>query len=135
MSGMVSSVHNVSFDAHDVYELAQFWGRVVGRDLGDEDLPGDAEITLDMGNGTNLFFQRVPETKTIKNRLHVCLRPDDGTRDEEVARLEAIGATVFDDRRNPDGTGWVVMRDPEGNEFCVERSTAERAAAATAAGG
>jgi predicted enzyme related to lactoylglutathione lyase len=45
-----------------------------------------------------------------------------------VRRLSAIGATVVDDRRIPDGRGWVVMTDPEGNEFCVERSAAERAA-------
>jgi predicted enzyme related to lactoylglutathione lyase len=132
MFGMVSSVHNVSFDAVDAYGLAQFWSQVVGKPVHDVDKPGDPEVAVDMGDGSNLFFQQVPEGKTIKNRMHVCLRPDHGTRDEEVARLEGIGAKVFDDRRNPDGTGWVVMQDPEGNEFCVERSEAERAAAATA---
>jgi hypothetical protein len=49
------------------------------------------------------------------------------TRDEEAARLLGLGATLVDDQRRPDGTGWVVLGDPEGNEFCVERSTAERA--------
>jgi predicted enzyme related to lactoylglutathione lyase len=43
-----------------------------------------------------------------------------------VRRLEALGAKVIDDQRRPDGTGWVVMSDPAGNEFCVERSAAER---------
>jgi predicted enzyme related to lactoylglutathione lyase len=63
----------------------------------------------------------------VKNRLHLCLQPDI-PRDEEVERLLGLGATLFDDRRNPDGTGWAVLTDPEGNEFCVLRSAAERAA-------
>ncbi len=54
--------------------------------------------------------------------------PLEGSRDEELARLLAIGATVVDDRRNPQGHGWVVLADPEGNEFCILRSDAERAA-------
>jgi predicted enzyme related to lactoylglutathione lyase len=125
---MASSIHNVSFDALDAYGLAQFWSEVVGKPVYDVDKPGDPEVAVDMGDGSNLFFQQVPETKTIKNRMHVCLSPDT-TRDAEVARLEELGAKIFDDRRDPDGTGWVVMQDPEGNEFCVERSAAERAAA------
>ncbi len=76
----------------------------------------------------NLLFIRVPEAKVVKNRVHLDVRPDEGTRDEEVERLLALGATVLADRRRPDGTGWVVLADPEGNEFCVERSAAERAA-------
>jgi predicted enzyme related to lactoylglutathione lyase len=60
----------------------------------------------------------VPEPKQVKNRMHVCLQPD-VPRDDEVARLLGIGATMFDDQRKPDGTGWVVLADPEGNEFCV----------------
>ena len=54
------------------------------------------------------------------------MRPTDRTRDDEVTRLLELGATLIDDRRNPDGTGWAVLGDPEGNEFCVERSAAER---------
>ena len=126
---MTSVIHNISFDSADPYELAQFWTRVVGRPVGEDDHPGDPEIAIDLGNGTNLFFQRVPEPKTVKNRMHVCLQAST-TRDEEVARLEGLGAKIFEDHRNPDGTGWVVMHDPEGNEFCVERSAAERAAQA-----
>ncbi len=64
----------------------------------------------------------------MKNRLHVDLQPTDRTRDEEVARLLGIGATLYADHRRPDGKGWAVLADPEGNEFCVERSDAERAA-------
>ena len=64
----------------------------------------------------------------MKNRLHLDLRPRDGeTRDAEVERLLAMGATAFDDQRQPDGTGWMVLQDPEGNEFCVLRSREEAA--------
>jgi Glyoxalase-like domain len=69
----------------------------------------------------------VPEPKTVKNRLHLCLQPTDRSRDEEVPRLLAIGAIEVADRRTPDGAGWVVLADPEGNEFCVLRSAAEKA--------
>jgi predicted enzyme related to lactoylglutathione lyase len=68
----------------------------------------------------------VPEPKTVKNRVHLDLMPDDRTRDEEVERLLGIGATLVADHRRPDGAGWVVLADPEGNEFCIERSAAER---------
>jgi predicted enzyme related to lactoylglutathione lyase len=69
----------------------------------------------------------VVEKCTVKNRVHLELQPTDRTRDEEVERLVALGAKLVDDRRRPDGTGWAVLTDPEGNELCVERSAAERA--------
>jgi predicted enzyme related to lactoylglutathione lyase len=72
-----------------------------------------------------LFFQHVPEPKTVKNRVHICLQPDI-RRDEEVERILTLGATLVSDMREDDGTGWVVLADPEGNEFCVVRSDAER---------
>ena len=76
--------------------------------------------------GGYLLFQQVPQPKQVKNRVHLDLQPTERSRDEEVDRLRSEGAAVVADRRNPDGTGWVVMADPEGNEFCVERSVAER---------
>jgi hypothetical protein len=60
--------------------------------------------------------------------MHLDLEPVERTRDEEVERLLRLGATLYDDQRRPDGMGWVVLTDPEGNEFCVVRSRAERAA-------
>ena len=57
--------------------------------------------------------------------MHICLQPE-VPRDREVERIRDLGATVVADRRDPDGTGWVVLADPEGNEFCVVRSDAER---------
>jgi uncharacterized protein (TIGR03086 family) len=68
----------------------------------------------------------VPEPKQSKNRLHLDLVPLDRRREDEVDRLVGIGARVVADRRRPDGTGWVVLADPEGNEFCIEGSDAER---------
>lgn len=62
--------------------------------------------------------------------MHLDLRP----RDDELARLLALGATTLDDRRNEDGTGWVVLADPEGNEFCILRSKAEVAATCGSSG-
>ena len=67
----------------------------------------------------------MPEPKTVKNRVHVCLEPDT-RRDDEVERLLGLGATLVSDMRRPDGTGWAVLADPVGNEFCVLRSAAER---------
>jgi predicted enzyme related to lactoylglutathione lyase len=70
--------------------------------------------------------EQVPEGKAVKNRMHLDLMPARRTRDEEVERAVALGATQVADHRNADGTGFVVLADPEGNEFCIERSRAER---------
>jgi predicted enzyme related to lactoylglutathione lyase len=125
---MTSTIHNVTVDARNAYEIASWWSQVLGLPLDPEDNPGDPECLINMPSGIRYLFINVPEDKTVKNRVHICLQPSDGTRDEEVERLLGIGATIYDDQRRPDGTGWVTMRDPEGNEFCVERSAAERAA-------
>jgi predicted enzyme related to lactoylglutathione lyase len=123
---MRSAVRHITFDVappYEPYELAQFWSQVVGAPLGADDRPGDDECLVE--NTPGLLFIRVPEAKTMKNRVHLDLQPDT-TRDDEVQRLEALGAKVIDDQRTPDGSGWVVMSDPAGNEFCVERGPAER---------
>ena len=70
--------------------------------------------------------ERLPEAKTVKNRMHLDLGPTDQTRDEEVERLVSLGASVVADHRTAEGLGWVVMGDPEDNEFCIERSNKER---------
>jgi predicted enzyme related to lactoylglutathione lyase len=116
MSG--TSVFNVAFDCADPYQLAQFWSAVTGRPVNGQDRPGDPEADISLGNGVNLFFQRVPETKTVKNRVHVCLRPDE-PRDAEVERVVGLGATVLADHRGEHDGGWMVLADPEGNEFCM----------------
>ncbi|MFE7270546.1 VOC family protein [Streptomyces sp. NPDC057623] len=120
---MTSAIRHVTIDSADAYHLAGFWSRVLDLPVHEDDKPGDEEVLLE---GAGLLFVTVGEPRTGKNRVHVDLQPQDRTRDEEVERLLALGATLVDDRRAPDGTGWAVMADPEGNEFCVERSAAER---------
>ncbi|MEU6343402.1 VOC family protein [Streptomyces sp. NPDC046977] len=124
---MVSVVQNVAIDCVDAYELALFWSRVTGRPLHPEDGPGHQETQVLLPEGPVLHFNQVPEPKRLKNRIHLCLRPET-SRDQEVERLLAIGATFVADHRNPDGSGWAVLADPEGNEFCVLRSESDRAA-------
>jgi hypothetical protein len=128
LARMVSVVQNVAIDCADAYELARFWSRVTGRPPAPDSRPGDRETQVPLAEGLALYFNQVPEPKTVKNRIHLCLRPET-TRDDEVARLLRLGATYVADRRNPDGTGWAVLADPEGNEFCILRSDSDRAAA------
>jgi predicted enzyme related to lactoylglutathione lyase len=118
-------IRNVVFDCADPYALAQFWSQVMAQPIDKECKPDDEEVALDVPDGPTLYFQRVPEAKTVKNRVHICLQPNI-LRDTEVERVVGLGAAVVDDHRKPDGTGWAVLADPEGNEFCVLRSVAER---------
>jgi predicted enzyme related to lactoylglutathione lyase len=126
---MVASIRHITFDAQDSYAQTLFWAEVTGwtEDPDEPNDPGHEENFIGPADGPiGLLFINVPDgPKTTKNRLHLDVQPDT-TRDEEVGRLLGIGATLVDDRRRPDGSGWVVLADPEGNEFCVERSESER---------
>ncbi|KJS56751.1 glyoxalase [Streptomyces rubellomurinus subsp. indigoferus] len=124
---MASLVRHVTIDCADPFALAGFWAEVLDGTLAEDDNPGDPEAVVESA-GASLLFIRVPDTKSVKNRVHLDLQPQGRTRDEEVERLLALGATVVGDHREPDGKGWVTMADPEGNEFCVERSRPERIA-------
>ncbi len=124
---MTSSIHSFSVDTPDPYALATWWSQVIGAPLGEDDEPGDPEVIVALPSGPPLLFVQVDDVKVVKNRLHLDLEPA-GPREAEVLRLLGIGATLLDDQRRPDGTGWAVLADPEGNEFCVLRSAAERAA-------
>ncbi|MEU9475980.1 VOC family protein [Streptomyces sp. NPDC048191] len=123
---MTSLIRHVTVDCADPYALAGFWARALGGSLADDDFPGDPEALVTSASATMLFV-RVEDRKSVKNRVHLDLQPQDRTRDEEVERLLALGATLQGDHRRPDGSGWVTLHDPEGNEFCVERGAAERA--------
>ncbi|MFF5016389.1 VOC family protein [Streptomyces sp. NPDC001165] len=120
---MTSKIRHVTMDCADAYALGSFWSQVLGQPLHEDDKPGDPMALIE---AAGVLFVTVPEPKTVKNRVHLDLQPQDRTRDEEVERLLALGATLVDDHRKPDGTGWALLADPEGNEFCVERSAAER---------
>lgn len=130
---MTSFVSHTSVDCADAYALSEFWKQVLGYvDVeGDPNEPGHEEcMILDPDSGHHLLFIEVPEAKAVKNRIHLDLRPRSGTQADEVARLVSIGATQVADLRGKygPGTGWVVLADPEGNEFCILRSEAENAA-------
>lgn len=127
---MASSLRNVTVDCTDALKLAHFWADALGWNIYHDN---DPEVLVapefpPHREGPTMLFIPVPEPRSAKNRMHVDLQPTDRTRDEEVERLVALGATLVEDHRSDDGLGWVWLADPEGNDFCVERGVAERAA-------
>ena len=128
---MAAYLSHVTVDSRDAHAQSLFWSAVLGwaEDPDDPNEPGHEEcLVLSPEGHQRLLFIEVPEAKVGKNRLHLDLRPASGTRDEELLRLLELGAVVLEDRRRPDGSGWFVLADPEGNEFCLLTSEAERAA-------
>jgi predicted enzyme related to lactoylglutathione lyase len=117
------TIRHITFDCTgEPYELAQFWSALLGRPVSDEDEPGDPEVLIkDLNGGPGLLFIRVEERKAVKNRVHFDLQPTGRSRAQEVERALELGARQLADHTRPDGKGWVVMEDPEGNEFCIER--------------
>jgi len=118
---MASRASNFCIDAHDPWSQTQWWSKVLDDFVlpqDDDQGPGDEECGLVGPDDRYLLFLKVPEPKTVKNRMHICLRPTDRSRDEEIDRILGLGATLVDDLRNGD-KGWAVLADPEGNEFCV----------------
>ncbi|WP_235735282.1 VOC family protein [Nocardioides alcanivorans] len=132
---MTSRLTEINIDCADPARLAAFWCAA----LGYSELEASADLVeIGPGRGSNaelldavrreplapsIFFALVPEAKTVKNRVHLDLSPIDCTQAEEVARLEALGAQRVDVGQTG-AESWVVMADPEGNEFCVLRSLA-----------
>ena len=111
----------MSFDSRRPAETSRFWAEALGWRITEEQAD---EVVLEPPEedqtGLDLLFVLVPEQKTVKNRVHLDLRPDDQAA--EITRLEALGARRVHDR--DDDASWVVMADPEGNEFCVLRENA-----------
>jgi catechol 2,3-dioxygenase-like lactoylglutathione lyase family enzyme len=122
---MTSRLTEIAIDCADPHGLARFWCSVLGYEVQDED---DGLVTIGPvssydGDRTGpvpptLTFARVPEAKTVKNRLHLDLNPTDREQEAEVQRLLQLGARPADVGQD-DGESWVVLADPEGNEFCV----------------
>ena len=111
---MSSTVFAVSFDAHDAQKVASFWAAVLGRTLAGGADGDHAAVTADPGiPGSRISFHRVPEGKTVKNRMHFDLITTDF--DAEVGRLTGLGATKLNEIN--DGRHWATLADPEGNEF------------------
>jgi hypothetical protein len=126
---MTSYISHTSIDCHHAYALSEWWKQVLEYVENPEDPnePGHVECWIQRPDGGHpLLFLEVPEDKQVKNRIHFDLMPTAGRRDEELARLLRLGATEVDDRRFDDGRGWVVLADPEGNEFCILRNSDER---------
>jgi hypothetical protein len=120
---MTIRVQAVCVDASDPLALGRWWAELLGWRVTYED---DDEVVLEPPAGSpedgvaaDLLFLRVPEAKAVKNRLHIDLRP--GDQAAEVARAEALGARQVDIGQGDDST-WVVLADPEGNEFCILRA-------------
>ncbi|QBS40005.1 VOC family protein [Nocardia sp. CS682] len=122
---MASKFTELAIDCADPASLAQFWCAVLGYEVQDEE---DGFVTIGspaVPDGRDrpgpvpptLGFARVPEGKTIKNRLHIDVNPTDRDQDEEVRRLLDLGARYADVGQGD--VSWVTLADPEGNEFCV----------------
>ena len=123
---MASKFTELEIDCADPSGLARFWCSVL-----DYEVVGEEDGVVTIGSplvpeGRNrrgpvppvLTFARVPEGKTRKNRLHLDVNPTDQEQDEEVRRLLGLGARHADVGQTGDES-WVVLADPEGNEFCV----------------
>ncbi|HZB00575.1 MAG TPA: VOC family protein [Actinomycetota bacterium] len=130
---MTSILDTVTFDCADPARLAEFWARSLGWEVGEVDDEGADVIaggesgdayarpagTTEETPWQGLYFQKVPEGKVVKNRVHLDLRPLDSMA-AEVERSIALGATV-QQRVDVEDSFWTVMLDPEGNEFCILR--------------
>jgi predicted enzyme related to lactoylglutathione lyase len=122
LGAMALHIETVTIDAEDPVSLARFWSEVLDWEWR-EDEDGDVWVEPgrhhpDRGTVRPLLFLEVPETKAVKNRLHLDLTPDD--QESEVERLRDLGATPASVGQRGD-EDWVVLADPEGNEFCVLR--------------
>ena len=116
---MSVQVGNITFDCDDVSVVGNFWSRALERPLDPGRSPGFCSIGIGDPDRTEpaWFFEKVPETKTSKNRMHLDLiDPDPAV----VDRLVALGASIVATHAIGGGNQqWTVMQDPEGNEFCV----------------
>jgi catechol 2,3-dioxygenase-like lactoylglutathione lyase family enzyme len=131
---MVSRISHTTFDAVDAYAQSVFWSQVLDfiEDSDDPNEPGHAECLISSRDSRQLLlFVTVPDAKQVKNRVHLDLRPTEGTREQEVERVLALGARQVADHRRPDGSGWITLIDPEGNEFCVLSKDPARSGATT----
>jgi predicted enzyme related to lactoylglutathione lyase len=109
---------NLVVDSRDPARLARWWAEALAYTITYEK-PEEVEIRPAPDALPGLIFVPVPESKAVKNRLHIDLRPDD--HEAEVERLVNMGARHVDVGQPADAT-WVVLADPEGNEFCVLRA-------------
>jgi predicted enzyme related to lactoylglutathione lyase len=108
-------IYTVTVDCHDPKRLAQFWSEALGYKFAYDEGDDVAIEKPDDESAPAIYFQVVPDQKVVKNRLHFDLAPAD--QHAEVERLKKLGAKEVDIGQRD--VSWVVMADPEGNEFCV----------------
>ncbi len=128
---MASRFTAVVIDANDVGRIGEFWGAVLGRECEIDD-EGDMVLRAPDARSVDVLVLGVPDAKRVKNRLHIDLNPTGTDQAEELERVLALGA-----RRVDIGQGepsWVVLADPEGNEFCLLSRRLDGAGGAATAG-
>jgi predicted enzyme related to lactoylglutathione lyase len=124
--GLMLKLQCITVDAHDPHALAAFWAEALGWKVGEDVNDVEVWIERELGDPNNtgfpdILFLKNLDPKKSKNRLHLDFRPNDQAA--EVARLEKLGAKKIDIGQSAEPTcTWVVMADPEGNEFCVLRA-------------
>jgi len=109
----------IGIDCEEPERLAAFWAEALGYAIGDMDSAGTyLDLVPPERGGPIVYLQRVPEPKTVKNRLHLDLMSVEP--ESTVSRLIELGAArVGEPMTGSEGGWWQVMRDPEGNEFCI----------------
>lgn len=112
---MTLEFDEICIDAHDATALGTWWSQVLGWPT-DVDEDGDVVLKPPPGAGPTWIFISVPDDKVVKNRIHLDFRPDD--QQAEVDRVIGLGARHVDIGQSGDES-WVVLADPEGNEFCI----------------
>jgi predicted enzyme related to lactoylglutathione lyase len=120
---------NVTFDCENPARVAEFWGTALGYTVQNVN-EGFSMATHPEGHRPMLLFIKVPEARTVKNRMHLDMAADD--REAEIERLIGLGATRGETHTMPEynvthtmpeyNVTWTVLQDPEGNEFCVAQS-------------
>ena len=114
MSGAIVRDFGVTIDVNDLELEAAFWGAVIGEEPGPIRSEGGWLTVGDLGDGAMLVLQKVPEPKTVKDRIHLDFRVEDVN--EAIVRITALGGSQISE---PRVGGGVTMADPEGNEFCI----------------
>ena len=104
--------------------VAEFWARVLDYEVIDRGPKGEVEIGGRISGAPTLVFVPVPEAKTLKNRVHIDVNPTGADQKAELERLLALGARRVDVGQTSE-VSWVVLADPEGNEFCLLRRQLE----------
>jgi predicted enzyme related to lactoylglutathione lyase len=115
-----SNLRDICFDCADQHRVARFWAEVMGYSIRPPDperSPDDPVALNPTEGGLRIWFNKVPEPKIGKNRVHIDINMPD---DSEMERLQRLGARAVQEIRDQDGTlWWTIMADPEGNEFCA----------------